>query len=183
MADQNQDLTGTLAIFVVPTFDGGEERVAVTRPAIAIGQAPGNDIVLDDDTVSSRHARLEFEMGGWRLIDLGSTNGTFVDGVQLAAEIPTPITDAARVRFGGLDTTFHLAEGADPEQVELPEVEEPVPVRDRKGFRIPVWLVVLIVLIVAVLVGLIVVYGGGDAPDPLALAQVLVEAPELAAAA
>lgn len=182
MEDQSHDLTGTLAIFVLPAFDGSEERVAITRPAVTVGQAPGNDVVLDDDTVSSRHARLEFEMGGWKLIDLGSTNGTFVDGVRLTADIPTPIVDAARIRFGGLDTTFHLTEGADPDQVELPEIEEPVSIRNRKGFRVPVWLVVLIVVLIAVLVALIVVYGGGDAPDPLAWAEwIAIEEPLRAA--
>lgn len=167
MSNEPTDLTDNLALFVVPTYDGGEERLMVTRPAVTIGQAPSNDLVLDDDTVSSRHARLEFEMGGWKLTDLGSTNGTFVDGVQLAREVPTPLTDAVPIRFGGLDTTFHITEGADPESVELPEIEESNSFRDRKGFRIPVWLVVLIVILVALLIGLIVVYGGADAADPL----------------
>ena len=54
---------------------------AVTR----IGQGAQNDIVLDDDTVSTSHARLEFVSGGWKLTDLESTNGTFVNGARIVA--------------------------------------------------------------------------------------------------
>jgi hypothetical protein len=45
-----------------------------------IGRDGGAAIVIGDPSVSARHARLELQPGGWLVRDLGSTNGTFVDG-------------------------------------------------------------------------------------------------------
>lgn len=48
--------------------------------AMTLGRDAGNSIVLGDPSVSNRHARIERTRDGWRIADLGSTNGTFVDG-------------------------------------------------------------------------------------------------------
>ncbi|WP_219419295.1 FHA domain-containing protein [Pseudonocardia nigra] len=61
---------------------------------LTIGRLPDNDVVLDDLLVSRRHARLERTAdGGWELVDLGSGNGTFVNGsrVQRAAITPADV--------------------------------------------------------------------------------------------
>ena len=47
---------------------------------LVIGRSSSCQIVLGDDTVSRRHAELRFEDGRWLLRDLGSTNGTYVNG-------------------------------------------------------------------------------------------------------
>jgi hypothetical protein len=50
------------------------------QQATLIGRAPGNDVVLPDLAVSSQHCRIRpAEEGGFELLDLGSTNGTFVN--------------------------------------------------------------------------------------------------------
>ncbi len=54
--------------------------VVLDRPAFTIGRRPDSDIVLAPDYVSGSHGRLELVDGTWRYTDLGSTNGTFVNG-------------------------------------------------------------------------------------------------------
>ena len=47
---------------------------------LVIGRSSSCQIVLGDDTVSRRHAELRFEDGRWMLRDLGSSNGSYVNG-------------------------------------------------------------------------------------------------------
>ncbi len=53
---------------------------ALDRPVVTIGRRPDQDIVLDDPGVSRAHARIEIVAGSAAIIDLGSTNGTFING-------------------------------------------------------------------------------------------------------
>ena len=55
----------------------------LTQPVIHIVRVPNNDIAIDELEVSHRHARLTVQPGGYILEDLGSTNGTFVNGQRL----------------------------------------------------------------------------------------------------
>ena len=48
-----------------------------------VGRDPGNDIVIDDDHVSARHARIWLAAEDFWVEDLGSTNGTFVNGQRI----------------------------------------------------------------------------------------------------
>ena len=57
---------------------------------IRIGKAEDNDLVVDDLHVSRHHACLTKEHGYWTLEDLGSTNGTFVNGAQIVKKRVTP---------------------------------------------------------------------------------------------
>ena len=66
--------------------------------AILIGRAPSCTLVLDDDYSSSRHARIYPEAGQWYVEDLGSTNGTFLDGTKVESSMPIRL--GAPVRIG-----------------------------------------------------------------------------------
>lgn len=59
------------------------ERITL-RVTNAIGRDAGNDIPLPDEAASARHAVLELRDGEWWIEDLGSTNGTLVNGVRIA---------------------------------------------------------------------------------------------------
>src|SRR6188474_3033928 len=54
---------------------------------LTIGRDATNDIVINDAEVSRRHSRLTFQGGKYVLEDLGSTNGTFVNGQRLAGPV------------------------------------------------------------------------------------------------
>ena len=69
-----------------------------TRPVIIMGREQGCDFKLDDQAVSSQHARLSFRQQQWWLEDLASTNGTFLNGEEVTA--PVVITDGDEVRLG-----------------------------------------------------------------------------------
>lgn len=78
---------------------------ALDGERVAIGSAVSNDVVLDDDTTISRlHAVFEPIAGGWCIRDLGSRNGTAVNGRRVFAE--QHLTDGDEVRLGASVVVF-----------------------------------------------------------------------------
>ncbi|HEX6040152.1 FHA domain-containing protein [Longimicrobium sp.] len=145
----------SLALMAGPRY--GEE-LPVPSPVVTVGRAAGCDVVVDDDSVSAQHARLEYDLGAWRITDLQSINGTAVEGVKLAPNVPTPLPYGATVRLGGVQLQFREAEGADVESAKAGYVapEAPRTLREeRSGARFPLWLVLLI-LILAAVIGMII---------------------------
>ncbi len=93
-----------LAKFLVRTGGLKGQRLYVKVPIVNIGRADYNDLVIPDDSVSSQHAKLTRREGVWILTDLGSTNGTMVDGEKVAGDVP--IAPGAFVRFGDVQLVF-----------------------------------------------------------------------------
>jgi hypothetical protein len=82
----------------------GKDRVFTLRAALTtIGRGTDNDLVLESTDVSRHHARIEFAGGYWRIVDLGSTNGTKVNG-QPVRESYLRLGD--RIDFGTLQLEF-----------------------------------------------------------------------------
>jgi hypothetical protein len=145
----------SLALMAGPRY--GEE-LPVPSPVVTLGRAAACDVVIDDDSVSAQHARLEFDMGAWRITDLQSINGTAVEGTRLAPNVPTPLPYGATVRLGGVQLQFRESEGADVESAAAGYVPPAAPrtlKEERSGARFPLWLV-LLVLLLAVVIGMIV---------------------------
>ena len=69
-----------------------------------IGRDAGCDMVLPDPTVSRWHAGLKREASGWMLDDLGSTNGTRLNGWRVRAWVP--VRDGDLVSFGAVTYVF-----------------------------------------------------------------------------
>jgi pSer/pThr/pTyr-binding forkhead associated (FHA) protein len=80
------------------------QRLIVKVPIVNIGRADYCDMVIPDDSVSSQHAKLTRREGVWVLTDLGSTNGTMVDGEKVEGDIP--LAPGAFVRFGDVQLIF-----------------------------------------------------------------------------
>jgi hypothetical protein len=68
----------------------------------SLGRALDNDLVVSEATVSSNHAHFYLERGSWNLRDVGSTNGTFVNGNQIG-ETAIKIRVGDKVKFGGVE--------------------------------------------------------------------------------
>ena len=65
---------------VVVREDGGERMVALSSDTVTIGRLADCDVVLKDKGASRKHAQLKRRDGAWTLTDLGSTNGTRLNG-------------------------------------------------------------------------------------------------------
>lgn len=86
--------------------EGAAVETLLTRGcSVQVGRAPPSDLLIDHPSVSRGHARFEADGDGWRLVDLDSKNGSFVDGIAAdGRRLPAN----AWLRFG--DVTCELAE-------------------------------------------------------------------------
>jgi NADPH-dependent 2,4-dienoyl-CoA reductase/sulfur reductase-like enzyme/pSer/pThr/pTyr-binding forkhead associated (FHA) protein len=76
-----------------------ETRLSQTR-VVSVGRQPGITLLIDEGTVSRRHAEISYANGQYILRDAGSSNGTFVNGQRLAAQNPYILQPDDVVRFG-----------------------------------------------------------------------------------
>ncbi len=96
--------TGVLVVVSSPTLKEDLERTLDSSP-VTLGRSSDNDLSLDaDEFASARHARIEPRRDGVWVEDLGSTNGTFVNGVKLKR--PRKLTPGDIVRVGETDLRF-----------------------------------------------------------------------------
>ena len=84
--------------------------IDVRSPLAHVGRGAHNDIVVSDESVSDSHAKLQRREDGWYVVDMGSTNGTYVGGRRIDGE--APLTGAPDLRFGGVKFIFRVPEGA-----------------------------------------------------------------------
>lgn len=77
----------------------GDDRITF-QERLTVGRAPGNDLVLRHPRISTHHAVLERTTKGWRIADLGSRNGTSVDGKRVRSTRSLRV--GHELRFGGI---------------------------------------------------------------------------------
>jgi predicted component of type VI protein secretion system len=65
---------------------GGGDPIPLNKPEMIVGRRPSCDIQLDFENISGKHCMLRIINGVWNVKDLGSTNGTTVNGSRLATE-------------------------------------------------------------------------------------------------
>ena len=82
-------------------------RMKLPAKALRIGREPDNDVVLSDLNVSRHHAELrKSPTGSYEIVDLGSHNGTFVNGQRVSSQV---LTEQDLVSIG--NSTFRLKDG------------------------------------------------------------------------
>ena len=97
-----------------------EDRVTITkdnphnlnRQIITIGRGDSNDIILPATSITRKHAQLERTADGWQVRDLGSQNGTYLDGKPLLPDIPEPWESRQTLRIGPFFLHLQLGKGA-----------------------------------------------------------------------
>ena len=92
---------------------------------LTVGRSVGNDLAIDDISVSKMHAAISLDDSGAPTVaDTGSTNGTFINGERISYGKAIAFDHSRSVRFGTVEVKFDIA------QIELPEaVQEEVQAR------------------------------------------------------
>jgi hypothetical protein len=87
-----------------PAAAGIDREVLLPSGAFVVGRDQDADLRLHDSSVSPQHLRLDVSPESVRLTDLGTVNGTLVDGVPTAA---MDLLDGNRIELGGTTLVFH----------------------------------------------------------------------------
>ena len=93
-----------LASFLFRSGELKGRRLPIKVPVANIGRGDYNDVVIADPSVSTMHAKLQRRDAVWILTDLGSTNGTFVEGERLTGE--APLGPGTTLKFGDVSALF-----------------------------------------------------------------------------
>src|ERR1700722_9925239 len=115
---QNEPATPSNRIVLTPPKTSGKPQITVTvlagpeqgqifkisRPTSTIGRSNTCEIVVSDPLVSRQHAQIVLGMGGINLKDMGSTNGTMLNGVRVTE---SPLRNQGVISVGG--TRFRFA--------------------------------------------------------------------------
>jgi TolB protein len=122
MTDEPTLVDGSLFPHLVVTTGGRILKEISLRKELSIGRAEDNDLQLPDPKVSRHHARIRREGATYMLTDLGSANGTLINGVRLSA--PHPLKQGERFTIGDTELTY-----LEPGQAFEDTVTVPVPAR------------------------------------------------------
>jgi len=97
------------------------------QPSIIIGREDGADVLIDNPSVSRRHAEIRLGDNGWEVEDLGSSNGTFIRGTKIQGPHQLGLGD--EIGFGKFSIVFGkaLGEGEQPKPAATTQAAAPKP--------------------------------------------------------
>jgi predicted component of type VI protein secretion system len=110
----------SLAVIVDDLDSGAVWRYAFLKSPIRIGRSELSDVPLPVPYVSSCHAVLQFDDLEVHYVDLGSLNGSELDGARLAANVPAALGDESEVRIGNLRLRCTRAAITEATRIERP---------------------------------------------------------------
>jgi pSer/pThr/pTyr-binding forkhead associated (FHA) protein len=151
---------------------GKGTKYELHTPLGHIGRGAHNDVRLSDESVSETHAKLQRREDGWYVVDMDSTNGTYIGGTRVMGE--RRIEGSPDVRFGGMKFRFTaigvgaadlegkgtraiatmgrasaLAARAATPPSSIPAQPAPVPEPVKASGGIPAWVWIVAVLVIA----------------------------------
>ena len=161
---------------------GKGTKYELRTPLGHVGRGAHNDVRLSDESVSETHAKLQKREDGWYVVDMDSTNGTYVGGSRVSGE--RRIEGSPDVRFGGMKFRFTaigqstaaeleakgtraitaigrpsaMAAAQSTAKMPTPAGASPEPV-PAKGGGIPAWVWIVVGLVVAAGVAFFVLKG------------------------
>lgn len=89
-----------------PVLDIDGQRYALNASSIVLGRSSEADILIDDTGVSRKHLEIRCEAGSNTAVDLGSTNGSFVDGHRVQGS--TELHDGSSITMGRTEIIFRI---------------------------------------------------------------------------
>jgi pSer/pThr/pTyr-binding forkhead associated (FHA) protein len=105
----------------------GWTDIAIKEGTSTVGRRAGNDVILDGDPyVSGRHADLICDSAGCGITDVGSTNGTTVNGTKLTPNERQPLVDGDEVGIGQGTYRFETAVAVSPNPPVASDEEAPI---------------------------------------------------------
>ncbi|MEP7383773.1 MAG: FHA domain-containing protein [Gemmatimonadota bacterium] len=148
-------------------------RFELVAPLSHIGRGDHNDVVILDESVSESHAKIQRREDAWYIVDMDSTNGSYVAGTRVFGE--AKVGSGVDLRVGGIKMAFRIlgggqrgtgetrvivgVRGADPKRAEqhLKELARGVESREAPAERAgpPVWIWVALVALVAFFIYLV----------------------------
>lgn len=132
------------------------EAFALNPDSTTIGRSDANDVVLNDSTVSSKHAKIVQENGTWKIIDLMAANLTFVDGKRTQNAF---LESGSSIKLGNVELRLALDQ---QEQTAFIRQSSEVPPAaagagsfgaQPGGGGVPIWLIVLISFLIVAAAG------------------------------
>jgi DNA-binding winged helix-turn-helix (wHTH) protein len=94
----------------------GDREVALSDGENVLGRDPSVAFWIDLNSVSRRHARIVVEAGAATIHDMGSRNGTYVNGTRI--EKPTPLASGDKIKIGSASLVFRAFRGLGTTQSE-----------------------------------------------------------------
>lgn len=104
------------------------------QPVVRIGREPGMDVVIDNPSVSRSQAELRQDGEGWTLTDLGSANGTFLNGKKIST--PQPVKAGDEIGVGKFSILFGKMVAVEaPASAQPSAAGEPAGTMHMKGYE------------------------------------------------
>ena len=100
---------------------GGGDEHPIQKATLSLGRNRDNDVILDDRQVSGRHAKLAFSANQFSVMDLGSLNGTRLNGNPLSAREPNTFRPGDVISVGGFNIGVRAVSADSPAPAAVAE--------------------------------------------------------------